>query len=200
MKKQFIFIFAFCFLSVIVLAGTQTFKWDGYVFHLNCANIGACKSETKTFNLLKKLIRNYHVAPWVREWTIHIQKGVASRSTSLTINTHYNDDPHCLLSIFLHEQIHKIESAQPRRFQCAMKRVEKNFPKLPPSYASDKVKTYRHFSVGSLEFEALEKLLGRKEALRIFKKKQIYAWIQKMVLGNWKKLRRIYNHCNLRFI
>ena len=200
MKKRFIFIFSICFLSVILLDGTQTYNWNGYVFHLNCANTDACKSETKTFDLLKKLIKNYDVSPWVRERTIRIQKGVASRSTPLTINTHYNDDPHCLLSIFLHEQIHKIESAQPRRFQCAMKRVEKNFPKLPASYAATKTKTYRHFIVCFFEFEALEKLLGRGEALRIFGKKRIYEWIQNMVLANWKKLRKIYNKCNLRFI
>ena len=157
-------------------------NWNEYTFYLITKAPNSEKLGEKTIDMLKGLINEFPVSPWVRVRDIIIRKDAISQSNPFTINTRYNKDRYMLLATFLHEQIHRLEPENMQAFTQARLEIQSEFPDLDPSVSDEPVRAYRHFIVCYFEIEALKKLLGLKEGLAVINKKDKNVWIYQQIL------------------
>lgn len=124
-----------------------------------------------TRDQLTRLLTKFDLTKWCFARKILIDPAAIPHSHPvLTLNTRAGEDLF-LLSTFVHEQIHWFESDHEKAVGRAITRLEEQFPDLPtqpPAGARDRHSSYLHLIVGWLEYDALARLAGVKEAQRAF--------------------------------
>lgn len=153
---------------------------------------------------IEHLIKVYHISPLFFTKNIQIQSRVIPHSHPvLTLNTRYAEQPHKLLSVLLHEQLHWW--AEQRKIDVAKAMVDLKllFPTLPSDgVAKDSHSTYLHMVVCFLEFESLVFYLGKIKANEIVREligqDKVYPWIYTQVLNRYREINRIVLKYNLK--
>lgn len=160
-------------------------QWNGYTFYLQAENADSYNEEAKIVDLLKRLITEFNVEPWVRVRDINIKKRGISQSNPFTINTRHIKDRQMLLATFLHEQIHRLEPEHKTEFTRAMQEIENEFHDLLSDNtgdATDRLAAKRHFIVCYFEIKAVKKLLGTGTGLAVIGRKDKNVWIYQQLL------------------
>lgn len=148
------------------------------------------------------LVKVYDLKPFLYTKKVHIQSHVVPHSHPvLTLNTRHAENPHHLLSTWMHEEFHWWLGNHPRETDRAVSELEKVYPRLPANEARNKRSTYMHLAICYLEYRALSHFVGQKEAKEIIRelvtKDKIYPWIYTQVLGNEEPIRKIVVANNL---
>lgn len=186
------------FLSFFILCGcANQFPPEVPPSILEIKEISPNRWTRLTKQDLEHLAVVYDLKPLLFTKKINIQSGVARRSHPvLTLNTRYAENPHKLLSVFLHEQMHWWEKAHPKKTTMAVKKLKNAFPILPrKGIAHNHESTYLHLMICYLEYKAITHYLGKKEAHKIFNefigKEKIYPWIYTQVLSKTSLIEKI---------
>ncbi|MEO1493867.1 MAG: hypothetical protein AAFV19_17070 [Pseudomonadota bacterium] len=113
----------------------------------------------------------------------------------LTLNT-YTTEPHALLSVYLHEQMHWYLDL------CATDAVARTLPILRARYpgapdaaserARDEMSVYLHLVVNWLEIEAASQVIGAEAARAVHANPLVYPWGYATVISDWSALEALY--------
>ncbi|MGF1476374.1 MAG: alpha/beta hydrolase family protein [Geminicoccaceae bacterium] len=137
--------------------------------------------------LLRGLLRDYELAPFLFTRRVQIGHGLIPRSHPvLTLNTRHIDQPDRFLSLFLHEQMHWFVAERPDRLEQAMAALRALWPELPndpQQAASSPASTNLHLGINWLEWRALASLVGEDRARQVIATQDIYPWIYDQVLS-----------------
>lgn len=142
------------------------------------------------------LAKVYDLGPFLYTKKIHIQSHVTPHSHPvLTLNTRHAENPHHLLSTWMHEEFHWWLSLHPKETRQVTAEFERLYPKLPENENRHKRSTYLHLAICYLEYRALVRFVGTKEAREIIQeilaKDKIYPWVYSQVLSDEEDIRKI---------
>jgi hypothetical protein len=144
------------------------------------------EAERKGKELIEEFLVKYDIERDIFTKDISIEAMVIPHSHPvLTLNTRTIDEPNMYLDTFIHEQIHWFFAAKEKETQKFIILMKSQFPDAPAEKqdgAKDSESTYLHLGVCYFEFKAIERILGRNEAKRIFKESDVYTWVRKQVL------------------
>lgn len=146
--------------------------------------------EKKAKVLIEEFERKYDLKPYIFTHEILIKSMEIPHSHPvLTLNTRQIDEPKRYLGLFLHEQIHWFfaKMGNELKTQNFISKMKAKYPKVPSRKdggANDDKSTYLHFGVCYYELIVMTKLLGEKDAVRIFSTEDVYFWVRKQVLEN----------------
>lgn len=162
-------------------------KDEGHPSGLNIVEVKPNKWTAITKQNLLQLTQVYDLRPFLFTRKVKIQSRVIPHSHPvLTLNTRNAENPHKLLSVFLHEQLHWWLTKNPENTKEAVKLLKKYFPKAPVTKSLGADSTHLHLLVCYLELKALSHYMGKKEGREvvysIMKKDKIYPWIYYQVL------------------
>jgi hypothetical protein len=92
-------------------------------------------------------------------------------------------DPHSVLSVFLHEQMHWIHGPG---LDAATTEAATRWPDPPPPPAGsyDAQSSWLHISVCSLEFVSLAEVVGEADAVAVLRGKEHYSWMYEQILAD----------------
>lgn len=129
---------------------------------------------------LFQLLQVYDLQPFLFTKSVHIQTGVVPKyKPVLTLNTQHSVYPSKLLAIFLHEEFHWWIQKNPRDTKKTIDSLKLVIPNLTPDVSA-------HLIVCYLEYRALVKFLGQKEATRIVrsftKKDTVTPWMYEQMI------------------
>ena len=111
----------------------------------------------------------------------------------LTLNTDYRSDDEILASL-IHEQFHWLVLQDQRALGAAVREVKARYPDAPagpPLGARNLDSTHLHLLVCSLEFQGLERKIGRRKAEALLARMGHYTWIYRKVVDDRDTLRAI---------
>lgn len=177
-------------------------KPEAHPSGLDIAEINHNKWTRITKQNLLHLTQVYDLTPFFFTRKIQIESRVIPHSHPiLTLNTRHAQNPHKLLSVFLHEELHWWFEKNPEATEKAKADLKKAFPKAPQTGTRGSDSTYLHLLVCYLEMRALGHYIGVKEAKElvseIMSKDKIYPWIYKEILKNPKIFHEVVNKHNL---
>ena len=144
---------------------------------------------------VRQVIGKHRLEPWLFTRTIRID-GTAPIPVShpvLTLNTDYRSDDEILASL-IHEQFHWLVLQDQRALGAAVREVTALYPDAPagpPLGARNLDSTYLHLLVCSLEYEGLERKIGRRKAEAVLSRMGHYTWIYRTVLRDRDVLRAL---------
>jgi hypothetical protein len=92
-------------------------------------------------------------------------------------------DPHGMLSVFLHEQMHWIHGPG---LDAATTEAATRWPDppLPPAGSYDAQSSWLHISVCSLEYVSLAEVIGEADAVAVLHGKEHYSWMYEQILAD----------------
>lgn len=141
----------------------------------------------QTKEQLERLLSEYDLGPYIHTSRIQIEHMVIPHSHPvLTLNTRHLGDDLMLLSTFLHEQLHWLETARDSATEAAIADFREIYPEVPvgrPDGARDEYSTYLHLIVGDLEFQAMTALVGEAKARETLARIDHYKWIYREILS-----------------
>ncbi len=144
------------------------------------------KSELQGKKIIEEMMSRYDLTRDIFTKEIIIEsKAIPHSHPVLTLNTRTISDPHMYLATFIHEQMHWYFDAQNEKTKKFIALMKIKFPEVPKQFAGgakDDDSTYLHLGVCYYEFMEIERVLGKKEARRIFEKSDIYTWVRQQVL------------------
>lgn len=152
---------------------------------------------------LEHLLQIYNISPLLFTHEIHIQSQVIPQSHPiLTLNTRYAEDPHKLMSLLIHEQLHWWAAQNKEQFDKAIFDLKNLYPVLPKEgIAKDEHSTYLHLAICFLEYETMIHFIKKPKANKILKdyiqKEKIYPWIYSEVYLKYKLIEEIMKRYNL---
>jgi hypothetical protein len=146
------------------------------------------EAEARTRDQLLRLVREHDVSPWLFTRYIRIdERQIPHSHPVLTLHTrHLGDDMH-LLSTFIHEQFHWFVSDREAQRDSAIAELRLKWPEVPVSGgtgARDEFSTYLHLIVCDMEFQGMERLVGRERAAATLDGITHYTWIYDRVLND----------------
>jgi hypothetical protein len=152
--------------------------------------------EVEARNQLESVLANYDLARWIFTRKIIIDESVEIPHSHpvLTLNTQYSKDPHRLMSVFIHEELHWLEERDRDKRDKAIRDLEVIFPDAPtspPNGARDKKSTYLHLIVCYLEYSSMRELVGADRSKEIMASWPYYPWIYATVLKEGTKIEPI---------
>lgn len=140
------------------------------------------QEETATAKQLEKLLEAYDLSRWTFTRRVRIEHGVIPHSHPvLTLSAREASDDN-LLATYVHEQIHWYLAGQADAMDAIRAALAERYGELPVGYpdgARDADSNYRHLVVNTLEYRALEELIGRERADAVF--------------GGYRHYRRLYD-------
>lgn len=143
---------------------------------------------------LRRILDCYDLSRWTFTTTVRIQEGAIPHSHPvLTLNTRHVDHDEIAVAVFLHEQIHWFLEPRTESVTRAIDELRKshpNVPSSPPEAADNELSTYLHLIVNTLEYEALQNILGHLVAQQVvgIQAKQIYRWVYRTVLEDFGRI------------
>lgn len=145
-----------------------------------------------------QLIQIYDLAPYFYTTKIQIEKDVHPRSHPvLTLNTQYAENPPALLSQWLHEEFHWWANSRPSQVRKAIADLKIMFPKIQETPQEPAKLIYLHFVVNSLEYRALNKFLGKRDAMKVMREKiqteDHYRWVYETILVQSERIQAVVN-------
>lgn len=152
--------------------------------------------EVAVASQVTRLIDQYDLHDWQFTKRILVDKDtrIPHSHPVLTLNTRYVDnDPETLTNI-IHEQLHWFVLQNQSALGAAVQEVRARYPDAPdgpPGGARDLRSTYLHLVVCSLEFIALERLIGRQAAAKKLTAKPYYTWVFDTVVEDAASLRPV---------
>lgn len=152
---------------------------------------------------LEQLLQIYDLAPLFFTHEINIQSQVIPVSHPvLTLNTRYAEDPHKLMSLLIHEQLHWWADKNKDNFAKAVAELKILFPVLPKEgVAKDEHSTYLHLAICFLEYDSMIRLVNKNRANKILKdyiqKEKIYPWIYTQVYLKYNFIKEIIKKYDL---
>jgi hypothetical protein len=152
---------------------------------------------------LEHLIQIYNLAPLFFTYEIHIQSQVIPQSHPILIlNTRYAENPHKLMSLLIHEQLHWWAATHKEKFDKAIVDLKILFPTLPKEgIAKDEHSTYLHLAICFLEYESMIHFVKKRKANKILKdyiqNEKIYPWIYSQVYLKYKLIEEIIKKYDL---
>lgn len=110
-------------------------------------------------------------------------RGGFSHPLTLSPRTLLRLDPHGVLSVFLHEQMHWIHGPglDAATTEAAMRWPD---PPPPPSGSYDAQSSWLHISVCSLEYVSLAEVIGEADAAAALRRQQYYSWMFEQILAD----------------
>jgi len=167
-------------------------RWS---FTLTCATPSSCAAESQNMELIKSFVMNHELSGWARTRDITITRGARAKSRPMTFPTGYENDPDLLLSVFLHEQIHHLQSAFPTQFKAAMKKVAEEFSL--PMRTLDERRDVAHFVVIYYQILAGRKILGAPTMKQVVTRHLHNKWIYRSVDRSMARIRGICRRTGL---
>ena len=128
------------------------------------------EAEALTREALRALAASYPLDRYTVTDQVRIEEGAQPHSHPvLTLNTAERADPVGLLAQYLHEQMHWMLGTRARTYDphALLDALQRAYPGLPvarPDGSGDRVSTYFHLAVCSLELDTLTTLVGREAA------------------------------------
>jgi len=175
---------AACLTSGVSGAAADDERDDGPQLEITLEH--GSEAERGAQERLERLLREHDLERWIftHEILIDEETRIPHSHPVLTLNTDIEDDTD-LLSTFVHEQLHWLESDRREATEGAIADFRKIFPEVPvrgSEGARDEYSTYLHLVVCDLEYQALTELIGKKRALEHLAKMGHYRWIYRQVL------------------
>jgi hypothetical protein len=128
--------------------------------------------EKETRSQLERLARAFDLTPWLFTKTIVIdEEAIPHSHPVLTLHTKHLKEDDQLLSTFIHEQLHWWMIAQGEKTEAAVGDLRAGFPSLPVGYpdgADSERSNYVHLSLIYLEYEGLNRFVGKARARATF--------------------------------
>jgi hypothetical protein len=152
---------------------------------------------------LEHLFQVYDLRPYLFTLDIQIEsKAIPTSHPVLKLNTRYAEEPNKLLSLFIHEQLHWWAEKRKSDVNRAIEEIKSLFSSLPLQEMAQKEKSSSlHLLICFLEYDAIIKLMGKKEANKLLKdliyKDKVYPWIYKQVYFKFENLKVIVDKYNL---
>lgn len=141
---------------------------------------------------LRRLLREYDLAPWLFTRKVVIESGVIPHSHPvLTINTGLIDDDEKQLSMFLHEQIHWFISTDKAAVESTVAELRELYPEVPiggREASGSEFGTRMHLIVCWFQLEAMTELVGAERARKVLARHGHYTWIYRRVLEDTEKI------------
>ena len=146
------------------------------------------EGERRKAAQIQRLIDTYDLSKWTFTRTVIVDDTarVSHSHPVLTLDVAdraFPDDVE--LAAYVHEQIHWLETDNPRKTEAVIAEFRKMYPDAPkrgPEGARDEYSTYLHLLVCHLEFEAMKELVGDERA-RAAMQKPYYRWVYRTVLA-----------------
>lgn len=142
-----------------------------------------------------RLLGEHDLDRWLFTREIVVRSFVKPHShPTLTLNTRQLEDDEGLLGTFLHEQFHWFAVARAKCVEAATEEFRTMFPWVPvgdADGAKDERSSYLHLIICSLEFAALELLLGRERACQVVSGRPYYRWIYRKVAEDERSIRQV---------
>ena len=144
---------------------------------------------------VRRVIQKKRLDPWLFTRTIRIDRTapIPHSHPVLTLNSDFRTDDEVLSSL-IHEQFHWFVLRDQKALGAAVGDLKARYPDAPagpPRGARDLNSTYLHLLVCSLEYEGLERKIGRRKAERLLLRMNHYTWIYRTVVDDRKELRAI---------
>jgi hypothetical protein len=144
---------------------------------------------------VRRVIEEQRLEPWLFTRRIRIDRTapIPHSHPVLTLNTDFRTDDEVLSSL-IHEQFHWFLLRDQKALGAAVRELKARYPDAPagpPRGARDLNSTHLHLLVCSLEYEGLERKIGRGKAERMLSKMNHYTWIYRTVVDDRKELRAI---------
>ena len=162
--------------------------------------------EERKRDQIERLARQYDLSKYTLTRDIMIEQGAINHSMpELTLNLRFLDDDDLALSAYLHEQGHwaLVERGRARN-EMLFEKLHMMFPGIPtqvPQGSGGLKDTYFHVIVCTLEWQAMEELVGAKRARRVIEWKQQdhYKSIYETVLQNREKIEALMQEYQIKF-
>ena len=162
--------------------------------------------EERKREQIERLAKQYDLKKYTRTRDIMIEQGVMNHSMPvLTLNPGFLNDDDLALSFYVHEQGHwvLVERGRPNNFRL-LQDLESTFPGLPtewPQGSGGQQDTYFHLVVCTLEWQAMEDLIGPARARRAIEWKQHdhYTAIYDTVIHNREKIETLMQRYGVKF-
>jgi hypothetical protein len=110
-------------------------------------------------------------------------RGGISHPLTLSPGTLLGRDPHAVLSVFLHEQMHWIQGPG---VDAATTEAATRWPDPPPPPAGsyDAKSSWLHISICSLEYVSLADVIGEADAIAALRGRLHYSWMYERILAD----------------
>ena len=146
--------------------------------------------EQKTRTQLQGIMTKYDLSRWLFTHEINIESQEIPHSHPvLTLNTRHLNQDDLLLSTFIHEQLHWFLDTRKNATAAAITELRAMYPEIPVGYpdgSNDVEGNYEHMIVISLEYQALQILLGQSKAeeVMVYWSEDHYKWLYKKALAD----------------
>ena len=147
------------------------------------------RDEVQKARQLAGVLAVHDLSAWIFTRSVVIDKDAVSHSHPvLTLGARHLGDDGLLLSEFVHEQIHWYLVSKEQQTEEAVAELAALLPGAPvnePEGAGSAQSTYLHLVVGWLEWDAMARLVGEAEALRViqFWSGDHYRWDYRTLLS-----------------
>ena len=145
--------------------------------------------EERAREQLLRLLDRHDLRKWQFTDTVRIDRLAIPYSTPvLTLNTHYLDDDHRALAVYLHEQLHWFAPGWRPEVHAATDELRRRYPVVPTFEAGGargESSTYLHLVVCPLEYASLIEVIGAGAARATIERANVYTWIYATVLREW---------------
>lgn len=150
------------------------------------------RTHLTTQNLVH-LTKIYDTQKFTYQKSIKVKSGVpATHYPVITLNTRFAENPHKILSAFMHEQFHWWLILNSQKARVAIQKLKVLYPQL---------KDHQHLIVCSLEYRAMVQFVGQQTAFSIIQdlifKDKIFPWYHNQVLQNGEGIRKVIKEAGL---
>lgn len=143
-------------------------------------------TEKNAKKQLLSLLKKYDLSKYILTDKVIIEDRVIPHSHPvLTLNTRHNLNLDRFLSVFIHENLHWIETIERSKFNLALYDLKKEF-KYPENCSTKEISFFRHLIICYLELKADIDILGKTKAYNLAKTADIYRDIWVIILRNEK--------------
>lgn len=171
---------------LVLVACSHADKKSSPVAELRVTENNPNKLTALTKQNVFQLVQIYDLEPYLFTKDITIQTGVIPHSHPiLTLNTRYADQPMKILASLLHEEFHWWVGLNQNDYKKAVTELSKMFPNKDRN-------SYQHLIICYLEYKALVKFLGKKEATKLVRsfmnRDKIYPWVYTQIITHETKI------------
>jgi hypothetical protein len=161
--------------------------------------------EQRKKEQIERLAARYDLKKFTETRDIAIEQGAVAHSKPvLTLNGRFLDDDDRALSQYVHEQGHWVLGRHQRELPDLYRQLTRTFPSIPtqpPQGSGGMQDSYFHLAVITLEWQALEELIGSERAMAVerFKQTDHYTALYGIVLENRSTMEAILKRTGVKW-
>ena len=171
-------------------------------FHLK----NGTELEQRKKEQLERLAEQYDLNKYTKTRDIEIEERAINHSMPvLTLNAGFLNDDDLALSAYVHEQAHWVFRGRlpfaNRSLEIALEHMFPSLPYVWPQGDGQRMSSYYHLAVCTLEWQAMEQLVGPERARKVieFKKTDHYTAIYQTVIEHRAQLEKLLHDNGVKF-